>query len=358
MRPSGAGKGTGVNRIERQIRRVDSFQQRHRGPSVVFGVVKKYGDDNAGSLASSMAHSLFGTVFPLLLLLVTILGLVLGTHSALRTQVLHSALRDFPIVGTKLQHNITTLHRNSLPGLVIGIFGLVYGSISLGENGVFTMMQIWNLPGPQRPNYPRRLWRSVQFLFVLGAGLLVSTGLTALVALIHATAIVTAAGEIGSAVVNSTEYLFAFRVLTPGPVPLRRLVPGAVFGGLTWTALEAAGVLVVGNYLRHDSAIYGLFAIVLGLFAWLYIAAQLTVYAAELNVVLSRRLWPRAIVQPPLTEADRRSMAAQAHQNRRRPEQHVLVAFDGEPQLQSRVLAEDARARRDADLQRQAPTPT
>jgi len=91
--------------------------------------------------------------------------------------------------------------------------------------------------------------------------------------------------------------------------------------------------------------LYGYFGSVLGLISFLYLAAELTVYAAEVNVVLARRLWPRAIVQPPLTEADRRVMAAQAHQNRRRPEQHVLVTFDGEPQLEARVLAEEAASR-------------
>ena len=56
---------------------------------------------------------------------------------------------------------------------------------------------------------------------------------------------------------------------------------------------------------------------------------------ADLNVVLARRLWPRSIVQPPLTEADRASMALQALQNQRRPEQHVEVTFDDrEPAVQ------------------------
>ena len=73
---------------------------------------------------------------------------------------------------------------------------------------------------------------------------------------------------------------------------------------------------------------YGIFGIVLGLLAWIYLAVQVTVYAAEINVVLARRLWPRSIVQPPLTEADRASMALQALQNQRRPEQHVEVTFD------------------------------
>lgn len=334
-----------MNPVERQIRRIDSFQQRHLVPGFVFGVIKKYGDDNAGSLTSTIAHSLFGTVFPLLLLLVTILGLLVGHHSGLRHEVLHSALKQFPIVGTDLRKNITAIDHRSIVGLGIGIIGMVWGSLTLAENGVFTMMQVWNLPGPQRPNYPKRLVRSVAFLGVLGAGLIVTTGLTAVVTLIHAALPVSVASEVVSAIVNGAEFLFAFKVLTPGGVSWRRLVPGAVFAGVVWTCLLAAGELVVGHYLRDDSAIYGLFAIVLGLFAWLYFAAELTVYSAEINVVLARRLWPRAIVQPPLTEADQRSMAAQAHQNRRRPEQHVRVTFDGEPQLEARVLEDEAHER-------------
>ena len=85
--------------------------------------------------------------------------------------------------------------------------------------------------------------------------------------------------------------------------------------GVGWTILQALGGFVVGHYLKNDSSVYGLFGIVLGLFAWVYLITELTVYAAELNVVLARHLWPRSMVQPPLTDADRRSLAAQALQN-------------------------------------------
>ena len=92
------------------------------------------------------------------------------------------------------------------------------------------------------------------------------------------------------------------------------------------------------HYLHSDS-VYGVFATVLGLIAWIYLAVEITVYCAEINVVLARRLWPRAIVQPPLTEADRASMAMQALQNQRRPEQHIEVTFD------DRESGDDAPAR-------------
>jgi YihY family inner membrane protein len=316
-----------MNAFERGARRLDAFQQRNKALALVFGVIKKFGDDNAGILVSSLAQTAFGALFPLLLLLVTILGIVLSSHPALRQSVLHSTLAQFPIIGNDLASNIKALHRNSVAGLTIGIVGLVWGSLGLAQNGMFAMAQVWNVPGPARPNYPKRLLRSISFLAVLAVGLVLSTFLAAGAPTARGSLAMAVAGGVLSAVVNFGEYLFAFRILTPANVSLRQLVPGAIMAGIGWTVLQSIGGFVVGHYLKNDSAVYGLFGIVLGLFAWIYLIAELTVYAAELNVVLARRLWPRALVQPPLTDADRRSIAAQALQNQRRPEQRVEVSF-------------------------------
>jgi uncharacterized BrkB/YihY/UPF0761 family membrane protein len=101
-----------------------------------------------------------------------------------------------------------------------------------------------------------------------------------------------------------------------------------VVGGLAWSAVQALGGYLVGHQLRHASQVYGYFASVLGLVSWLYLGAQITLYAAELNVVRIRRLWPRSIVQPPLTDADRRTFDAIALQGERRPEQSVESHWD------------------------------
>jgi len=146
----------------------------------------------------------------------------------------------------------------------------------------------------------------------------------------HALAFVMFA-EAVEATVNAGMYFVGFRILTPRGVPSRDLAPGAVTAGICWTALQVAGAYLIHHYLHSDS-VYGVFATVLGLVAWLYLAAQITVYCAEINVVLSRRLWPRSIIQPPLTEADRASLALQALSNQRRKEQQVVVTFtDREP---------------------------
>lgn len=321
-----------MNGFEKAIRRVDRFQQEHTPVAVVFAVMKKYGDDNAGVLVGSLANTAFGSIFPLLLLLVTILGIVLNAHSGLRQDVLNSTLKDFPIIGTKLGSNIKAIHRDSALGLLFGVLGLTWGSLGLAQNGIFTMEQVWNLPGTERPNYVKRLARSVTFLVVLAVGMSVSTFLAAASPTANGSFVLTFFGSVLSAVVNVAEYLFAFRVLTPARVKMRQLVPGALLGGVLWTVMQGFGGYIVGHYLKDDSEVYGLFAIVLGLFAWVYLVTELSVYCAELNVVLARHLWPRSMVQPPLTDADRRSLSAQAVQNRRRPEQRVDVSFeDAEP---------------------------
>jgi hypothetical protein len=66
---------------------------------------------------------------------------------------------------------------------------------------------------------------------------------------------------------------------------------------------------------------------VIVLLSWLYLSAQLLLYAAEINVVLTRRLWPRSLLQPPLTEPDRRVLTALAETEERRPGQTVEVRF-------------------------------
>jgi YihY family inner membrane protein len=316
-----------VNPIERTARRVDRFQQRHRPLAFLFGITKKFGDDNAGTLVSNLAYSAFLSVFPLLLVLVTVLGLVLSGHPALRQSVLHSTFADFPIVGRQLGDNIHPLHRSSVLGIVIGLVGLVWGSTGFSQAGLFAMSQVWNLPGPERPNFVKRLARGLAFLGVLGTGLVLSTFLATFGTFGRHDILLGLLGEVLAVVVNVGQYVLAFRVLTPRSVPTRQLIPGAVVGGIAWTILLALGGYLIGHDLRNDSAIYGLFGMVLGLLAWVYLGAEISIYAAEINTVLSKRLWPRAMVQPPLTNADERSMALQATQNQRRPEQHVVVTF-------------------------------
>jgi YihY family inner membrane protein len=319
-----------MNPVEKAIRRVDAVQQRHTPAAFSVGLIKKYGDDNGGVLAANLAHSAFVSLFPLLLVLVTLVGLVASNDPVVRHQVLKAVAHQFPIIGDQLTGGVKELRRSSIIGLIVGLLFLTWGAIGLAQAGLFTMQQVWNLPGPARPGYFPRLGRSLVFLAILGAGVAVTTLLTSLGLYGHASGVLAIAGDVLVPATNAGMFFLTFRVLTPKGVPTRRLVPGAVLGGLAWTLAQALGAYVVGHF-RQTDAVYGTFATVLVLMAWISLSVEITVYAAELNVVLARRLWPRSIVQPPLTDADRAVLAAQALQNQRRDEQRVYVSYDDLP---------------------------
>jgi hypothetical protein len=95
-----------------------------------------------------------------------------------------------------------------------------------------------------------------------------------------------------------------------------------------WSLLQIFGGYYVTHQIQGASNVYGTFAIVIGLLVWIYLGAQITLYCAEINVVRVRHLWPRSLVQPPLSTADKRTMAAGAKAEQRRPEQQIAVEFD------------------------------
>jgi YihY family inner membrane protein len=316
-----------MNPAEQVIRKVDAAQRRFRPSAFVFGVAKKFGDDNGGVLVANLTYAAFVSLFPLLLVLVTILGLLAAGDPTFRQDAIDAVANQVPLIGHTLTSNVHQLRKSSLIGLIVGIAGLIWGSAGLAQAGMFTMEQVWNLPGPARPGYLPRLGRALLFLALLGCDVALTMALASLSTYGHHTLALVVAAEAAEAVVNAGMCVAGFRILTPRGVPTRSLVPGAVTAGVLWTVLQVAGAYFVHHYLHSDS-VYGVFATVLGLVAWLYLAVEITVYCAEINVVLARRLWPRSIVQPPLTEADRASMALQALQNQRRKEEQVQVTYN------------------------------
>jgi uncharacterized BrkB/YihY/UPF0761 family membrane protein len=318
-----------VNSIQRTVRRVDAFQQRHALPSFLFGVVKKFGDDSAGSLAALIAYYGFLSLFPLLLVLTTLLGIFFAHDAALDHRILHSAVRQFPIVGPQLTgpNGVGSLRSGSTIGLIVGLLGLVWGSFGVSQAAQRAMALVWNIPKVARPGFVARLGRNVAFLALLGLDLVLTTFLAGLVTIGHGPLwLQVPAGLLGVAA-NVALYVAGFRILTPKTVGTGLLLPGAAVAGVGWTILQYAGTALVGHALRHASQLYGFFGSVLGLISFLYLSAELAVYAAEVNVVRARHLYPRSMAPPPLTRADEAVLSAMAQQGQRRPEERVDVDF-------------------------------
>jgi YihY family inner membrane protein len=316
-----------MNPAERVIRGVDGWQQRFTPAGFVYGVIKKFGDDNGGVLVANLTYTAFVTLFPLLLVFTTILGLVAVSDPGFKSAAENAVANQVPVIGHTLTSQVSTLKRSSIIGLIVGLVVTIWGSMGLAQAGLFTMGHVWNLPGPERPNFLTRLARSMLFLGLLAAGVIATTAVTALSTYGGNQPLsFLAFAEAGAAAVNAGMFVGAFRILTPKAIETLDLVRGAVIGGTLWTVLQVLGTYLVHHFLHSDS-VYGEFATVLGLVAWLYLVAMIVVYSAEVNVVLARRLWPRSIVQPPLTEADKESLALRALESQQRAEQHVHVTF-------------------------------
>ncbi|HTT86066.1 MAG TPA: YhjD/YihY/BrkB family envelope integrity protein [Acidimicrobiales bacterium] len=313
-----------MNPLGPPLRWIDGVQRRHRVPAFVFAVVKKFGDDQGGQLAALLTYYGFLSVFPLLLVAVTVLGIVASGDSSLQHRIVHSALSQFPVIGSNLQSNIHRLKRNSPVALSIGLFAALWGSLGISQCAQYVMAQVWSVPRISRPGFLPRLGRSFGLLAVVALFVTSSSTLSGLAVVGGHTLFATRVlGVVSSAIVNTAMFVCAFRILTPKQIPWRALVAGGVVGGVAWSVLQDVGSYLVLHQLRNMSQLYGFFAGVLGLLWWMYLGAQVVVLSAETSVVRARRLWPRSLAGPPLTEADRTVLVALARSEERRPEVEV-----------------------------------
>jgi membrane protein len=319
-----------MERLQRLVQALDDFQQRRRWLAFPVAVVKKYGEDQAGNKAALLAYYGFFSLFPLLLVAVTVVGFVLQGETDLSDRIVDSALAQFPIIGDQIRGTVegSRLQGSGL-ALVAGLALALWGGLGVAEAAQNAMNGIWNVPRRRYPNFLLRRLRGLAWLVILGGGLLLASVVSGFAAAAD-TAWSGPAGVAASTAVNMLLFLVGFRVLTVRNVSLRALLPGAVLAALAWALLQWLGGWYVDRQLNRASATYGAFALVIGLLSWLYLASTVTLFAAEVNVVRSRRLWPRSLAPPPLGRPDERVLEGLAKQEERLPDQRVEVSFDGE----------------------------
>ena len=206
------------------VDQLDTWQQRHRGPAFVVGVVKKYGDDRGSQLAALITYYGFLAMFPLLLVFVTVFGYVAHDDPGLRRDLLNTALADFPVVGQELRRNVGALGGNGI-ALAVGLLALVWGSLGVAQVAQHAMAQVWNVPGARRPGFGPRLVRSLLVLAVLGLAIVGTAALTTIATLVPGGSAVPILSTALVVVLNVGLYWLAFRVLTPAEIASRDLFP-------------------------------------------------------------------------------------------------------------------------------------
>ena len=314
-----------MDRIKDLIKTLDRYQQRHPWSAFPFAVFKKYGDDQAGNQAALIAYYGFLSIFPLMLVAVTVLGMVLAHDQHLQSKVLNSALKNFPVIGTQLRHNIHSLNRAGI-GLGLGLVGTFYGARGVASAAQNAFNHAWNVPKSERPGFPYNTLRSFGMIFAVGGGMILTTVLAGFG---------TGSGGLGvgmrigayalALAVNIGVFWLGFRWGTAKSVNGRDMWLAAVIAAVVWQMLQGFGTFLVAHELKNASEVYGTFAFVIGLLWWIYLQAQVTLYALEVDVVRVRGLWPRSIVQPPLTEADQKAYEFYVEEEKRRPPAEIDI---------------------------------
>lgn len=321
------------------VQSADAFQQKHAWLAFPIGVYRRFGDDQAGNLAALIAYYAFFSIFPLLLALTTILGFVLGGDPKLEHKVFDSAFGQFPIIGTNsVAHPLT----GSVFGLIVGLVLALYSGLAVANSAQTAFNTVWDVPRKQWPGFVPRLARSGAIIVVGGGGLIVTTLLSGTL---------TGAGSYGfglgiglrivgaviAIALNTALFAVIFSWLTATDESWRIHIPGAVVAATAWFLLQLVGGALVAHKLKGAQGTYGQFATVIGLLFWFYLLGQITLFAAEINVVRRQRLWPRGLksfANQPTTDADRRAYAGYVRRNRfaSADEQQVDVDFGSAPE--------------------------
>jgi membrane protein len=322
------------------VGRVDGFQRRHRVVGFPIAVVYKFFDDQGGYVAAVLTHYALIAILPLLLIGSSVLGFVLQGHPTLQADILSSALAQFPIIGDQLGRPGGL--QGSTSAVVVGSVAATYGAIGLGQAAHNAVNTVWAIPRNSRLNPVVSRIRSLVWLVLSGFALVFIAVLSSVAS--HMEVFGTGLGGGGlrwlvlavTVLVNSVVLALMMRLSMPQKQRLVEVLPGAALIALQWQLLQVLGGVYVSGVIANASQMNGVFAVVLGLVGLLYIASVVAMLGLETNVVLTKRLYPRALLTPftdsvELTDADRTVYREYAQAQRHKGFERVRVTFDEPP---------------------------
>jgi len=310
----------------------DRFQRRHKWLGFPLAVIYKFFDDFGTYLSAILTYYAFVSLFPLLLIASTVLSVVLRGDPALQHRLYTSALNSIPVIGSELDKPEHL--SGGAGGLIIGILGSVYGALGVAQAFQYASNTMWAVPRNTRPNPLKARGRSLVLLGVMGLGILSSTTLSILSS--GGTGLLGTAAQYlaiaGAVLINIALSIFALRFAPARSLSTRDVLPGAIIAAVAWQLLQSFGVVYVQHVVKHASASNQIFAIVLGLVAYLFLTAMTLLLCVEINVVRVNHMHPRALLTPftdnvDLTPGDRRTYSWLAKAQRSKGFERIAVNF-------------------------------
>lgn len=286
------------------IRWLNETQQRFAPAGFVVAVVKKFGDDRCGQFAALLSYYGFFSLFPLLLVAVSILGFVVAGDPELQERIIDSAISRFPVVGDQIAANVGEV-RGSRVAVVVGLGVALWAGLGATQAAQDAINQVFSVPVLERKNFWIRRLRGLLTLVVFGTAVLATT-------LVGSASAWLGLGGLGAQllwfvvalVLNAALVAALLRVLAHQRLGWSLLLPGVVVGAVGFTVLQIVGTQYVARVVQGASRTYGVFAVVIGLLSWIYLQVTIFLYAAEVSTVWHWRLWPRSLIREQPTSAD------------------------------------------------------
>lgn len=314
------------------LERIDRFQQSHRLTSIIFAIIRKYGDDNAGYLASLITYYGFLSLFPLLLAATSIISIANNYHLPFAANVSAALSNNFPLIGQELQRNVHGLKSSGL-SLVIGITLALFGARGVADAFRHAINEIWQIPKDDRPMFPSDILVSLKIIFVGGFGFILSSVVSSVMQNYGNNIFSTIVANIISLGLIYLTLLAILLLAVPRSMKRADMRRGAIGTALGFQLLQLIGTLIVTHTLGRLSTTYGIFALVLGLLFYISLQAQILMYSLEYNVVMRRHLWPRSLFLEPVTPADKDALTGQAKKEKLTSQEAIGVKFGNKKDL-------------------------
>lgn len=241
-------------------------------------VQERFNEVHGSYLASAVTVIAFLSLFPLLLAVIGVIGLLSAGAEDLPREV----IQRLGLTGDAarlLRESIQTAEDSGKTASVVGFVGLLWTGLGLVAAFQFAFNAVWQISGQ---GLKAKLYG---LAWLGGAGLLflASFAVTTVVRWLPGPAWPLAMAV--TFAVGVALWLWTFKALTNRDVPWRSLLPGAVVGAVGLEALKLVGGVYVPRIVSSSSALYGSIGVVFAVLAWLLIFGRLVVYAAVLNVV-------------------------------------------------------------------------
>lgn len=248
----------------------------------VLTVHERVGAVGGGAYSSALALAAFVSLFPLMLVLIAVLGFFTASNVDLPAETVERLGLDGRAAETVI-NAFSTAERTRATATIIGVIGLLWSGLALVDSVAAMINTVWQVTGRGIVGKLHEL----AWLAGTATMLMISIGSASVVQLVPGPAIIPTL-LIGLAL-DTLLCMWTFRTLANVGIPWQAHLPGAILGGVGYLVLKVITGVYVPRLVSQSSTLYGSIGVVFALLAWFVLGAKLLMYATAYNVVRFER---------------------------------------------------------------------